>query len=536
MSQINEIDGEAGADTINVNGGLNTDTLASLSATSEDIVIDSNVTTTGDQTYTGDTDISAGLAIVNGVDIDFDGGVDLGANTLRVIVTGTDGNVTGAISGTGVLQKRGTGTFTLDAAGTYSGGTELGQGTLQIGHADALGTGTVSINDVSSGAFDTALLAIFADAGNQIDNDIDIFNFGTGSTTIGTTSFNPGAVPTVFSGNIFVQRNTTFTGGNTDRTTYSGVISGNGIITVTGGARTTWEANNTFTNDVFITGAGTILQVGSGSGATTEQITNNANVDVGAGAALHLVFDNETIGGLTGTGTVSFFPGGGLGATTLTIGAGNASSTFNGTINNAGGTAFNLTKIGTGTQTISGNGGTINSASGLLQVNSGTLNVGGGFAGDGAWQGNVTVNGGTLRLTQSDIFNNGSDFTINASGQLDMNGQTDAIGNLQGDGNIINNSNTLNGIVLDDLNGTHTYTGDITGGGALKIRGNVANGGTQVFDGSTLDLNNFFIGRGTVDLNGGAVVTVPGTTIVRYCKYSTRNAKRKHTGKATGTS
>jgi len=50
-----------------------------------------------------------------------------------------------AISGTGKLTKAGTGQLTLSGANTFSGGTVLQGGTLQVANTAALGTGTVNL-------------------------------------------------------------------------------------------------------------------------------------------------------------------------------------------------------------------------------------------------------------------------------------------------------------------------------------------------------------------------------------------------------
>ncbi len=50
------------------------------------------------------------------------------------------------ISGAGTLQKLGSGTLTLAAANTHSGGTRLSAGTLALGHDDALGTGALILD------------------------------------------------------------------------------------------------------------------------------------------------------------------------------------------------------------------------------------------------------------------------------------------------------------------------------------------------------------------------------------------------------
>jgi autotransporter-associated beta strand protein len=410
------------------------------------------------------------------------------------------------------VYKSGDGTLTLNnGANNYVGGTLISQGTVLIGHPDALGSGAVTLNDANTGASNTALLATFANPGNAIDNNITVANFGSGTSTIGTTDFNAGAAGTQYAGSITLAKATTFQGGNADLTGYSGQISGAGPITISGvgqpagknSNRTTFNNNaNSFTGNIAIVGANTKLQL---NGPTV--IPDTVDIDVGAGAFLYFNTATETIDGLSGSGTVQKHPDT-SGLTTLTIGADNASSTFTGTLINASGTLA-LTKTGTGTQTIAGSGSTNNTASGLLTVNNGTLIVGPGFGGDGAWKGDVTINGGTLRFAQSNIFGNGADFTINSPGQLDMNGQSDFIGNLQGSGNIVNNFNG-SGIILDDLSGTRTFSGNISGGGGFQTRGAVANTGTQVFSGGTYQFGTINLGRGTVTFTNNPTVTASG--------------------------
>jgi autotransporter-associated beta strand protein len=77
---------------------------------------------------------------------------------------------------------------------------------------------------------------------------------------------------------------------------------------------------------------------------------------------------NQTVAALTGAGTLDNVAAG-AGAT-LTFGAMNAGGTFSGLIQNTG-SALSLTKIGTGTQTISG----ANTFSGATFINAGVLSI-----------------------------------------------------------------------------------------------------------------------------------------------------------------
>ena len=86
-----------------------------------------------------------------------------GAGTLKQSMTlttpGSGVTLSGGIGGSGYgITKSGAGTLTLSGANTYSGGTTLSQGTLNINNATALGTGmftiagSTTINNTSGGS------------------------------------------------------------------------------------------------------------------------------------------------------------------------------------------------------------------------------------------------------------------------------------------------------------------------------------------------------------------------------------------------
>jgi autotransporter-associated beta strand protein len=118
----------------------------------------------------------------------------------------------------------------------------------------------------------------------------------------------------------------------------------------------------------------------------------------------------------------------------------------------------------------------------------------------------------TFTLGVSNTLPNGMDVTVN-NATLNMNGQTDVIGNLNGNGSITNNSDGT-GIMLDELTGTHTCTGDISGNGGLRLRGNLGDSGTQILSGGTCAFGSVRVGRGTLEFTDGAIVTGTATTIV----------------------
>ncbi len=386
-------------------------------------------------------------------------------------VTWTDASGAGPIVGPGSLTKTGAGTLVIsDLTGgggqsnSYSGGTLVDNGKLagiSAGTATSpFGTGPITLN----GANDTALMGRGGDT--IIGNNV-VVTGGAGSTTIGTDS----GGRTIYNGTININKDVTFRGSATDRTTYTNVISGIGNVTVNGGNRTTWEANNTFVGDVDIQGVGTVLQVGN---AGNNQVPDASNVNVGSGARFHLVFDDETIAGLTGTGTVAFFPGGALGASTLSIGAGGATSTFDGVIENGSPSAMSIAKIDSGTLTFNGN----HTYTGTTDVDAGTLLLNGTHSGAGNYN---IASGATL----------GGDGTINLA--------TGASVNVAGTpGDISPGPGYTNASPADPAHvGTFTIAAGSSSELALDMDGILL---IDIVDPATHDLLN--IATGTVEISG----------------------------------
>jgi fibronectin-binding autotransporter adhesin len=86
------------------------------------------------------------------------GPVDLGAGSRTLTtVSGQSSTISGVVSDAGGgLVKAGSGTLTLMAANTFSGGVVLSEGTLRIGNHNALGSGTLTIEAGTTFASDSA--------------------------------------------------------------------------------------------------------------------------------------------------------------------------------------------------------------------------------------------------------------------------------------------------------------------------------------------------------------------------------------------
>ena len=222
----------------------------------------------------------------------------------------------GNISGSGVLQHNGTGTLTLSGTNSYGGGTFLDSGTLAVS------------SDANLGAANGGLT----------------FNGGTLQLLAGFTS----------------NRDVTLNVGgivdtNGNNATWAGAVAGAGGLTKTGAGMLTLSGAGTYLGPTFVN-AGT-LQAG-----IVNAFAPGSAYTVAPGAVLDLNSFNQTIGSLAGGGSVT------LGSATVSTGNDNTSTNFSGDISGVGG---GLTKIGTGTFTLSG----ISTYSGTTNVAGGTLVV-----------------------------------------------------------------------------------------------------------------------------------------------------------------
>jgi autotransporter-associated beta strand protein len=487
--------------TLRIDSGF-TETVGSLSGTGNIFVSKVGTPTTGTLKFGGDntnTSLTAGI-------------------------TNNDGLID--------LVKQGTGTFTLSA----NGGSTMNNFTVS--------SGTVSLltNNFSSGAFllgdaDTGTNHVqLTTTGASLSRNINVTANGTGTVTIGSTG---GSGNANFSGQITLNRATTFTGGSTDRTSYTGKITGDvGTLTILGGQRTVFESTsglNDFTGDISIEGSGTVLQIGAAT-LDGENIPNTASVTLATGTILKLASNankTETINALNGAGTVRRHEGVG-GLQTLVMGANNGTGSFSGKFENGAG-SLALVKNGTGTQSVTTTG---QNASGGITVNGGTFKLNAPLAGfnsgvfsaspaftvnspgilevAAAWNiastNTFTLNGGTLHFTHT-----GSEANANY-----LNNFTSVNGTISGNAFRTGNNTAVTFQFSGDSGNTiSAVMGMVKNGASQSVTMNVANGAAAhdlVISGAITDVINFSgstlvkTGAGTMVLSGTSTYT--GNTLV----------------------
>ncbi|NBV35302.1 MAG: hypothetical protein EBR81_16310, partial [Proteobacteria bacterium] len=232
----------------------------------------------GDQTW---TNRGAGQLMVSG-------SVGIGSNTLQL--SGTSPLVvSGTFRGTGGLFANNTSTLTLSGANTYSGGTTLSAGTLNINNATALGS--TSLFTIAGGSIDNTSGTALTLSNNNTQMWSGDFVFK------GSDSLNMGSGVVALSAN----RTVTVIAGTL---TEGGAISGGYALTKSGAGRLTLTGDNTYTGATTIS-AGT-LEIGnggsSGSLSSLGALINNATLIFNLSSTLTQGTDFAPI--ITGTGSL----------------------------------------------------------------------------------------------------------------------------------------------------------------------------------------------------------------------------------------
>ena len=396
--------------------------------------------------YTGGTTVSGGsLQLGDGATGNGSGVGNITDNATVVFANNSAWTYGNAISGSGsvvVNGKNGGNWMTLSGNNTYTGGTTVNSGVLQISADTQLGTAPTS------------------PAINITLNGGELFN-------------NNSAPNLAANRNIYLGPN-----GGYFRNGWGQGITINGHITGPGGLGVVWDGGPMMLAGTCDYAGGTTIGVnGNDYYAGNAQLvlgvdnalplTGNVSFGTDRAAALHLNGHSAEINGLTGSSNASVDNP--AAASTLTVGNGGGNGAFSGVI--SGNIA--LVKTGSGTQTLSGN----NTYSGGTTINAGLLVVNG--YDNAVANGPLALSGGSLDLhgfgpTVTTLNGNGtigngqsggsnqSDLTVTAGGSFSGVIQDGGFGGNSPTGLVLNGGNLT-------LSGPNTYS-DVTtvNGGVLK--------------------------------------------------------------------
>lgn len=258
---------------------------------------------TGTNTHSGGTFVQGGTLQVSGGQALGSGAVTLDAGTVLDVVSATNTSLANLIQGDGALHKNGAGGLTVSAANTYTGGTAINGGAIIATHAQALGTGNVTVGaGALLGLGDVTLGNTISGAGAVVKTGsgvgeltgVNTYSGGTGVSSGILRVTNTSAIGT---GGVSIASGATFELANATNLTFANALSGAGTFRKTG------TGDLTFSN-AFSVGS---LLVDAGRVRLNAVMTGNATV--GAGGILNGV--GQVTGTLTNNGTVA--PGNSIG-------------------------------------------------------------------------------------------------------------------------------------------------------------------------------------------------------------------------------
>jgi autotransporter-associated beta strand protein len=421
-----------------------------------------NLALSGANTYTGGTTISAGaLELRNGGSVA--GNI---TNNAALSLNRTDiATVANTISGSGSLSKSGAGTTTLTAANTYSGGTTIAAGVLELGTGGSVAGNITNNAALSFNRTDSATVT------NTISGSGSLSKAGAGTLTLSVSNSYSGGT-TLQSGTLRVDNN---------------AAMGTGTLTLENG--TTFSAasvNRAIANNMVINGDVSFNEAGTGQltlqgtninlGGVNRRLTVNTTTVVGQanslvttagftkdGAGLLNINPSQNYSGSTilEAGTLTGNSDGAFGSSTLVLRGGTLASananarTWSNAVSIQGDVVLTEAATRTGAITLSGAVDLGNTIRTLTVNTNATLSgvvggIGGGLtkAGNGTltlsnantYTGATTIGGGTLLVATSGSIASSS-ATVNSGGLLKVNGTAGAItvnsgGSLGGSGSV----------------------------------------------------------------------------------------------------
>ncbi len=238
---------------------------------------------------------------------------DTGEQAYHGNTTVRDGTLELAYDDTGVAS------VTLPAAALSAGAPFYANGLDggSLGFNDP--SNAVQLGDTGTLATDNiALLTLLSSSGptRQVLHNINVNNFNpNGTTSIGVGDGGIGN----FSGTIALSKSVVLASGTGGTANFSGAISGTGGIGTSGTGTVNLSVVNTYNGSTSLSSGSTLDAMVTGSLPNGTNVTNNGNL---------IINGNETLGSLTGTGTLSLSPA--TGDTTVKLATNSGLATENG--------------------------------------------------------------------------------------------------------------------------------------------------------------------------------------------------------------
>ena len=503
--------------TLRLNAGtLNVNSATALGVSGSVLVI--NEGTTLDNTSGANVNLNGGLAVTingsftyagtGGKDLDLnapnsgtfnivnDSSITVQAGTLSIKNAGTATNAAVTKNGAGTLVWGGNGTSGIRGPLTVNSGVVSCMTENQQDY-QSIGNGQVFLGDTTLSNTNNATIN-FTNSSNDL-NPI----FVRGGTT-GTIAITNSIGSHNFTGPISLANNLTLSKTLAAGTTsFFGVISGTGDLNIGNtGSIVVSSASQSLANigTIYLRAVNTYsgnTNVNSGTlqlgavGAIPSGV-GKGNVVIAPTATLNLNSNNAAINGLSGTGSVDNSVIGF--STVLTVGNNDQTSDFGGVIKNTAGTMA-VTKVGSGTQTLSG----ANTYIGVTTVSAGILAL-----------------GNNLALQNSALDTNGA-------GVVTFSITSPTIGGLTGAIDLATKFTTgyssVTNLTLNPLSGSQSYPGVIANG-AMSLTKTGA--GTQILSGANTYSGGNTLNQGTLTVGlGGNLGATTGALSVNNTNITT---------------
>lgn len=434
---------------------------------------------TGSPTYSGLITLGNNATIHSGGTLlTFTGGIN--NNGHQLTISGGDATVsTAGISGAGGLTKTGSGTLTLNFLNTFTGDTNIADGSILLGNNTVLQNSTLNYTNSNLGSLNFGSRTSVTLGGLKGDKNLSLINGSAGAVSLTL-------------------------GNNNSATVYSGVLSGTGSLFKTGSGSLTLTGGNNYSGSTTIGASGgdnvgSVITTGSGNIGTGPLTVYAGTVD----------FDGAS------PGVASLVMGGGSSSSnaTITVGAGhslalNGSVSYSATNHPLGAVIGGAGKVNLGNSTVTRQFTVSNSANttdeltisatiedGIVGTNITKPSGAGGtlvLAGDNTYSGTTTINAGILRIEHDHALGSPSaSTTVNTGAALEMTGGLTVTGEplVLGSTNGVSNNGGLR-----SLSDGNTWAGNITlTGGASRINSDV---GTLIISGSSISTVNYVLSVG----------------------------------------